>query len=910
MHRNLYSRSVAPERRGVVSPGLLFQNAFRASWGSGVEVARAAAPVGLGLRQRCQAAAIHSQEEQRGGRGTRGQRSTLRYSARAAAASVGRWRGRGIAGIIPRSRFQFFRNNSKQRCWARCAPEVAERAGSESAGEERETREGPAAHRTAARPHSQAGEDQDVRRSPAGTLGTPRGSPATGFVPPSSEVGPPRARCGRALGAQSRARGACPGRQRRPQRRAEPGQGTAEASLIDDYKNLHSSAPAPGASAASRWQPSTYHNGRAFSARYPRPSRRGFSSHRGPAWRKKYSLVNRPPGSSDPPGDHAVQPPLGARGSQSPDSQQFVLERQVQLNPDQNMVIKIKPPSKSGSISTSGAQRCSLQEYEDTPWNDQRPQEGEGEPPGGQLQPLRTGRTRGSCSAEDSLLVCQKEAGKPRVVKSVGSVGSSPLEPRRTVSESAVAAKAHFPSSTLSPLTVVAVGQKVGSHSVASCAARLLEDGRVNATHPDQPGTSSSAVGPARPASGPRQAQETSMLVSCQTNRFQKNNYKWVATSAKSPRAARRSLNPRAATENVCKALFDATGKMERPQLRADPEAKPRKQAPSSKPGPSPSKYKWKASSPSASSSSSFRWQSEAGSKDHASQLSPVPSRSPPGDTPAVGPSGLKPLFGETPLSAYKVKSRTKIVRRRGSTSLPGDKKSSPSPVTTAKSHLSLRRRQAIRGKSSPVLKKTPNKGLMQVTRHRLCRLPPSRVHLPTKEGLEQSGVQAATAGVVPPQAHSEETGSEECGIWRSGPWARHRGELRGCHRPWERPLGSHAGQDVEPAMVELGKPEVGRQAPSPARGGAMGHSELHQDGLLGPGGAEKHRGKVAGSGDWQVTLHEGLVGGSKLLPSPLPSVPTQEAEPQDHTTTAMRSTAHPFALKPIPGCSPALLLV
>lgn len=70
--------------------------------------------------------------------------------------------------------------------------------------------------------------------------------------------------------------------------------------------------------------------------------------------------------------------------------------------------------------------------------------------------------------------------------------------------------------------------------------------------------------------------------------------------------------------------------------------------------------------------------------------------------------------------------------------SLPGDKKNSPSVATTAKNHLNLRRKQALRGKNSPVLKKTPNKGLIQVTRHRLCRLLPSRAHFTTKEGMPE----------------------------------------------------------------------------------------------------------------------------------------------------------------------------
>ncbi|XP_004443095.1 PREDICTED: zinc finger CCCH domain-containing protein 3 [Ceratotherium simum simum] len=504
--------------------------------------------------------------------------------------------------------------------------------------------------------------------------------------------------------------------------------------LIDDYKNLHGSAPAPGTSAASLWQPPTYDSSRAFSARHPCPSRRGFSPNHGPAWRKKYSLVNRPPGSLDPPGNCASQPPLGAGGSQPPDSQQCVLERQVQLSSDQNMVIKIKPPSKPSLASAAGVLRGSLEECEDSPWSDHRPQEGEGEPPGRQKQPLRPGRAKGSCSAEDPLLVCQKEPGKPRVVKSVSSVSDSPSEPRRTVSESTVLVKAHFLSSTLPQRSGTALGQKVGSQSVASCVAQLLGDGRANASHPDQPAPSDLVADPVRPASGPRQTPEASLLVSCRTNKFRKNNYKWVAASVKSPRVTRRALSPRSASENVCKTPFGTAERVEKLQLRANPDAKPRRSAVSSTSGTSPSKYKWKASSPSASSSSSFRWHSEAGSKDHGSQLSPVPSTSAPRDRPAVGPSGLKPLFSETPLSAYKVKSRTKIIRRRGSASLPGDKKSSPPPGATAKSQFSLRRRQALRGKSSPAPKKTPNRGLVQVTRHRLCFPPPGRAHLSTKE--------------------------------------------------------------------------------------------------------------------------------------------------------------------------------
>ncbi|XP_050001021.1 zinc finger CCCH domain-containing protein 3 isoform X2 [Alexandromys fortis] len=493
--------------------------------------------------------------------------------------------------------------------------------------------------------------------------------------------------------------------------------------LIDDYKTLHGNGPALGTS-ATRWQPPVYQGGRTFGARYSRPSRRGFS-HRGPSWRKKYSLVNQPLDSSGPASDHALQTSLRSGDSQHPDSQQYVLERQVQLSPDQNMVIKIKPPSKTGPTSASGVQQGSLEDYDESFWSDQRPQGSEAELPGGQLQSARPGRTKMGYSVDDPLLVCQKEPGKPRVVKSVGRVSESPSEYRRTVSESEITIKAHFPSPILHQRTGVALGRKVGPHS-ATYAEQHIGDHRANTGRANQPASLGLVVAPVRPATGTRQVREASLLVSCRPSKFRKNNYRWVAASEKSPRATRRALSPRTIVESASKA--------EKPQPKVDPETRPEKLATSSKPGPSPSKYKWKASSPSASSSSSFRWQSEAGSKDRTSQLSPVPSRSPSGDRPAMGSDNLKPLFGETPLSAYKVKSRTKIIRRRGNTSLPGDKKSSPSATTTNKNHLTQRRRQVLRGKNSPILKKTPHKGLMQVTRHRLCCMPSSRAHLSTKE--------------------------------------------------------------------------------------------------------------------------------------------------------------------------------
>ncbi|XP_055981002.1 zinc finger CCCH domain-containing protein 3 [Sorex fumeus] len=441
--------------------------------------------------------------------------------------------------------------------------------------------------------------------------------------------------------------------------------------LIDDYKNHHSSAPAP-----ARWQPSAYNSCRAFGTRYPRPSRRGFTPNRGPEWRKKYSLVNRPPGAPDPPADGAPRPPLAAEARQGPDPPQGGPERQVQLSSDQNMVIRIKP-----TPCAAGAGQGTLEAPAEARWGEP-PQGGEGEPPVGPAP------ARGSCGSEDPLLVCRKEPGKPRVVTSLSSGNSA--EPRRAVSESALTARPCLPRASQPQRSSTALGQR-GGLSMGSCGS----------SGPTAP--SGSAGNPSRLALGARPAREAAALGACRSGKFRRNNYKWVAASAKSPRPSRRAASPRAAEQ----------------ARRTLPGPEPEPHTP---PGASPSKYKWKASSPAVSSCSSFRWQPEAGSKDLISQLSPIPSGSPPGDTPAQ-PSP----------SAYKVKSRTKIIRRRGSASLSGDKKSSSPPVAATRSQFSLRRRQVLRTKSSPVLKKTPHRGLATLSRQRLSQ-PQARAALPSRE--------------------------------------------------------------------------------------------------------------------------------------------------------------------------------
>ncbi|XP_072458936.1 zinc finger CCCH domain-containing protein 3 isoform X2 [Notamacropus eugenii] len=520
--------------------------------------------------------------------------------------------------------------------------------------------------------------------------------------------------------------------------------------LIDDYKNLHGNAPA---SSSTQWHQSTYSSGRAFSTRYSCPGRRGFPPHHGPSWRKKYSLVNRPSGSMDQPGDNGrtsiAQPSLSSEDSQDP-SQQYVLERQVQLNPDQNMVIKIKPPPKSDSPADSDAYRGSIDDNEGSHRSDQRPQEGEGDPPGGKLQGPRPTKFDDSSCKDDPLLVCLKEPGKPRIVRSMGTTPGGSLEPRRTVSESAIVLKSRSPSAL--PLrSGSGVGRKAGCSVPSSLGLQHTGSDRDSLhSHPSSPAqTETSVIVTRKHSHSPKQVRESSLLVPCKTNKFRRNNYRWVNSSVKNPRAIRRYSSPRTAPETTRKVSFGTFERTGKSQLRTDLDNKSKRASVTSKPGTSTSKYKWKASSLSSSSTSCNLWQSDPANRDRPSHPTSGDSRSPILNRTGVGVSGLKAAFGETPFSPYKVKSRTKIIRRRGSTSLPGDKKNCPSPSSTPKNHYSLRRKHSMKGKVTPVLKRTPNRGLVQITKHRLCRLQPSRGPLLAKEATSLHALRTSPSNKV-----------------------------------------------------------------------------------------------------------------------------------------------------------------
>ncbi|NWU17406.1 ZC3H3 protein, partial [Cephalopterus ornatus] len=209
--------------------------------------------------------------------------------------------------------------------------------------------------------------------------------------------------------------------------------------------------------------------------------------------------------------------------------------------------------------------------------------------------------------------------------------------------------------------------------------------------------------------------------------KFRKNNYTWVANPGKSCRVVRRWGSPRA--ESARKSP-GGTERGARASPRADLGAKAKKSGSQSKPGASPSKYKWKASGLQAlpsTSKSAFRWRSEERGKPPAPDV-------PPGPGAAPGGLGAGKSFGEAPLSGYKVKSRTKIIRRRGIVGFPPEKKN-VSPGATLKSRFHLRRKNSARGKPSATPKRSSPRILVQVSRHRLRRIPAARTQAAAKEG-------------------------------------------------------------------------------------------------------------------------------------------------------------------------------
>ncbi|NWY59092.1 ZC3H3 protein, partial [Chionis minor] len=268
---------------------------------------------------------------------------------------------------------------------------------------------------------------------------------------------------------------------------------------------------------------------------------------------------------------------------------------------------------------------------------------------------------------------------------------------------------------------------------------KLLGNGEM-CSRPAQTATSVVGMSPMKSrfsvvpkTSGLQRAASTS--VSSKASKFRKTNYTWVANPGKSSRAVKRWVSPRASES--AKKVAGGADRGAKLSPKADSGAKLKKSGLQSKLGVSPSKYKWKASSlqtlPSTSKSA-FRWRSDDQPKPPAPNLHQAGAAPPPLSAASVGLGAPKSSFHDVAQSSYKVKSRTKIIKRKGSLGSPTEKKNSPSPTTPLKSFLHLRKKISSRGKPATPKRSSP-KGLVQITKHRLCRLPATKTQVSTREG-------------------------------------------------------------------------------------------------------------------------------------------------------------------------------
>ncbi|KAM6282106.1 zinc finger CCCH domain-containing protein 3 [Porphyrio hochstetteri] len=517
--------------------------------------------------------------------------------------------------------------------------------------------------------------------------------------------------------------------------------------LINNHKNTHGAAPRLLPSAPPRWnnphQPTFSRRG-AFSSRYPpQQPPRDFHLHQGHSWRKKYSLVNRPLGSSCDIGSGgrstSTSQAFGNHGDnqEPPESSP---ERHVDLTTDGNIVVGIQLPERVGPFGDAGSysEFSGLKEVVASPGESKKP------PKSWYTSQNEERRPSLSISFTSSYI---NVAENPRTVRLSGDLTGSCSSSCGSTSENAVTLKSEPQEPPVLPPHDLAqqLNQKKteppapGQSTCEQVRELKLLRSDGTSSKPPQTSTLVGGMSPMRnrfsilPKVAGGQRVASTSPVSTKAPKFRRTNYTWVANPGKSSRAVKRWVSPRASESS--KKVGGGADKGAKLSPKADLGLKARKSGLQSKLGVSPSKYKWKASTlqtlPSTSKSA-FRWRSEDQKKPPVPNLPRGGSVPPPLSSVSVGLGGAKSSFGD---AAYKVKSRTKIIKRKGNLGSPGDKKNSSSPTTPLKSHFHLRRKNSLRGKPAAAPKRSSPRGLVHITKHRLCRLPATRMQMSTKEG-------------------------------------------------------------------------------------------------------------------------------------------------------------------------------
>ncbi|XP_015262653.1 PREDICTED: zinc finger CCCH domain-containing protein 3-like [Gekko japonicus] len=531
--------------------------------------------------------------------------------------------------------------------------------------------------------------------------------------------------------------------------------------LINDHKNIHGNAPVPQPAPVPRWRnprPPSFSNQAVFSARYPQQQpQRDFLPRPHNAWRKKYSLVNVPPRPTLHPGGSAsasssrTVPSQGK--SEAAEAQPSLSGRRVGVAGDDNTIVGVPmssvvrnaavPASQGAPSEAAGhpspSRSCAISALTPSvPSKESKPEPLSAVPPLLHHQIVARGR-------DDSLSVCVSVPSR-----TVPGASELALDSCRMISEQAITLKTGPQRPLTSPgrESRCLSARKSSVSRVPALQQASAAGGKSSPAGMTQaPSALASAVGQApsalgmsptknKPSAPALQTAPTSPA-SSKSPKFRKTKYTWVANPGKCTRASKRWSASRAA-ENSQRFATGAE-RTSKSVPRGDPGAKQKKPSLHSKAGGSSSKYKWKASSlrlsPSVSTSA-FTWQREERGGPGAAHFSGGGSSLPAASRMPLGLGDPKPTFGNTSFLNYKLKSRTKIIKKKGSASSPAEKKSPPSSTLLLKSRYCLRKRNSPWGKSpSPTARKSGAKGLVQIGKHRLRRLPAPRFHVAAKEG-------------------------------------------------------------------------------------------------------------------------------------------------------------------------------
>lgn len=383
---------------------------------------------------------------------------------------------------------------------------------------------------------------------------------------------------------------------------------------------------------------------------------------------------------------------FGSRGdSQVPEPPESSPERHVDLTTDGNIVVGIQLPQRAGPFGDtkdfddmgSYCEFSGLKTLVTVPGDSKDAQKSLYTSQNEERRPSLSISFNSSHRFVSSAYMSVSD--KPRIVCQASDVAASSPASCGSTSESAVMLKSEPQQLSVVPdgeparhlfrmkAEPLAPGQ-AGCEQVtdASREPKLLGNNAMR-SRPAQTTTLVAGMTPtkSRPSVVPKTAalqRAASIPVSAKAPKFRKTNYTWVANPGRCSRPVKRWASPRASeSAKKVNAVAEKGAKL---SPKADVGAKLKKSGLQSKLGVSPSKYKWKASSLQASpstSKSAFRWRSEDHKNPPALNLlrtGTVPA--PLSAVSGVGLGGAKSSLGDATLSSYKVKSRTKIIKRKG----------------------------------------------------------------------------------------------------------------------------------------------------------------------------------------------------------------------------------------------------